>query len=248
MEGRWDAFEGQKFQEFNEQVHGFDFECPQEWETFGAFDWGYARPWAYVIFKVDFDGRLYVDKYYYGMKENMPNVGVRMTDVEIARQIKILEGMEKVRFRVAGHDIFSKRPGKDGIMGPSPAENMAAEGIFFVKADNNRIPGWQQMHNRLKLDEDGEPWLKIRRSLTHIWRTVPALQEDPNNPEDIIKKDIEDHLAEAIRYGCMTRPMRPKIAVQTDQGSFQAERRKLIKAKQLASRQGISLSEAYRKI
>jgi hypothetical protein len=247
IDGIWDAFEGQKFQELNRELHGFDFSCPHEWETFGAFDWGYARPWAYGIFKVDFDGRIYLDKLHYGTREDAdsPNIGVRQTDSEIARQIKILEANTKMRYRVAGHDIFSKKPGKDGIMGPSPAEHMAQEGVMFVKADNNRIPGWQQIHHRLKLDEDGKPFLYIRTNLHHAWRTMAAMVEDPQNPEDILNKDIEDHIPEMIRYAVMTRPMIPKHGVKQDRGSFQSERRKLIAAKQLAARHGISLSDAY---
>lgn len=252
IDGIWDAFEGQKFPELNEEIHGFEFDCPQEWETFGAFDWGYARPWAYGIFKVDFDGRMYLDKLYYGARKDTEqvNLGVRMTDSEIARQIKITEGNMKVRYRVAGADIFSRKPGRDGTLGPSPAEVMAQEGVMFVKADNNRIPGWQQIHHRLKIDEDkdGQPWLFIRRSLKDAWRTMAAMQEDPANPEDIINKDIEDHIPEMIRYGVMTRPMIPKVIGKGDKNSFQAERRKLLAAKQLAARNGVSLSEAYGRV
>src|SRR5574343_1805080 len=249
IDGLWDAFEGQKFPELNEELHGDNFEIPPEWECFGAFDWGYARPWAYGIFRVDYDGRIYLDRLFYGTREDSasPNIGLRMTDSEIAREIKKTEGKLKVRYRVAGHDIFSKKPSRDGTMGPSPAENMAAEGVIFIKADNNRIPGWQQIHHRLKIDEDGQPWFFMRKSLRHAWRTMAAMPEDPANPEDILNKDIEDHIPEMIRYGLMTRPMVPKYQKQTDKGSFQAERRRLLAAKKLAARQGISLSEAYQR-
>jgi hypothetical protein len=63
--------------------------------------------------------------------------------------------------------------------------------------------------------------------------------------KDILNKDIEDHIPEMIRYAVMTRPMIPKHKEKTDRRSFQSERRKLIAAKQLAARHGISLSEAY---
>jgi hypothetical protein len=75
---------------------------------------------------------------------------------------------------------------------------------------------------------------------------MAMMRENENNPEDIVQKDIEDHLPEMTRYACMTRPMRPKAAVQKDLGSFQAERRKYIKAKQFAARKGISVEQAYR--
>jgi hypothetical protein len=249
MEGRWDAFEGQMFQELNEDVHGFpeDETLPAEWECFGAFDWGYARPWCYQLWRVDYDGRIYLDRMHYGAREGMVNMGVRQTDVEIARVIKDFEKEHRLkpRWRVAGADIFNPKRKRDGMMGPAPADEMAREGVMFIKADNARIIGWQQIHHRLRVDEEGLPWLYARRGLENWWRTMRALQEDPKNPEDISLKDIEDHPPETTRYACMTRPMRPRVAVSPDVGSFQAERRKYIKAKQLALRKGISLAAAY---
>lgn len=248
LDGIWDAFEGQMYSELNRDVHGFDGDLPYEWETFGAFDWGYARPWTYGIFRVDYDGRLYLDKLHYAMKPGAENIGMRQTDSEIARAILALEKEHglKPRWRVAGPDIFNPKRNKDGMIGPSPAEEMMREGVNFIKADDTRIIGWQQIHHRLKIDEDGQPWLFARRDLDHFWRTMAALREDDNNPEDAIRKDIEDHIPEMVRYACMTRPMRPRVTVSPDTGSFQAERRKYIKAKQFAARKGISINDAYR--
>jgi hypothetical protein len=249
LDGIWDAFEGQMFSELNRDIHGFDDELPMEWESFGAFDWGFARPWTYGIFRVDYEGRLYLDRLHYAMKPGAENIGLRQTDVEIARAIRALENEEpkiKVRWRVAGPDIFNPKRKKDGMLGPAPADEMAREGINFIKADDARVIGWQQIHHRLQLDEGGQPWLFARRNLDHFWRTMAELREDEHNPEDAIRKDIEDHIPEMVRYACMTRPMRPRRQPESNAGSFQAERRKYIKAKQFAARKGISLDQAYR--
>ncbi len=40
-------------------------------------------------------------------------------------------------------------------------------------------------------------------------RTVPALQHDPDRPEDV-DTDGEDHVADEARYGCMSRPYVPR--------------------------------------
>jgi hypothetical protein len=249
LDGVWDAFEGQMFSELNRDVHGFDDDLPLEWESFGAFDWGYARPWVYMILRVDYEGRLYLDRLHYGAKPGAENIGLRQTDTEIARTIRALEDQDpriKVRWRVAGPDIFNPKRKRDGMLGPSPSEEMSREGINFIKADDARVIGWQQIHHRLQLDAGGQPWFYARRSLGNFWRTMSDLREDANNPEDAIRKDIEDHIPEALRYAFMTRPMRPRRAVESDVGSFQAERRKYIRAKQFAARKGISLDAAYR--
>lgn len=248
LEGRWDAFEGQFFSELNRELHGFDGELPHDWEVFGAFDWGYARPWVYQIWRVDYDGRLWLDHQHYGAREGFINVGVRQTDTEISRKIMEIESDLKVkpRWRVAGADIWNPKRRKDGMIGPAPNDTFAMEGITFIRADTNRIQGWQQIHHRLLVDEDGEPMLKVRNSLEDWWRTMLQLQEDPRNPEDLPTRDIEDHAAECTRYMVMTRPMRPQVAAKDDHGTFQAERRKLIDAKRRANRFGITIDKAYR--
>jgi hypothetical protein len=251
LEGRWDAFEGQFFPELNQEVHSFDGELPADWEAYAAFDWGYARPWCYGIFRVDYDGRLWLDYLHYAVRPGMTNVGVRQTNTEIARTIREIESQypAKIRQRLAGHDIWSPKRRRDGVLGPPPVEDMAREGVGFLKADTNRIQGWQQLHQRLMIDEDdpeAEPMLKIRRSLADFWRTMGNLQEDPQNPEDIPTRDIEDHIPEMVRYACMNRPMRPKPLPRPDTGSFQTERRKLIQAKRRAVEYGLPLHKAYK--
>jgi len=250
LEGIWDAFEGQAFPELNREIHSFDFDPPPEWERFGAFDWGYSKPWAYGLFAVDYEGRLYLYDLHYGCKPNEPDMGVRQTDSEIARTIKEFErDGPKIRWRVADPAIWSRRVAKDGMLGPSPQENMASDGVVFVKADNNRVTGWQQVHHRLKADDDdGRPWLFFHQKLEHVWRTLPLMVESERDPEDLETKNVEDHIADLIRYGVMTRPMRPKVAVRSDVGSFQYERRKYLRAKHHAMRHGISLTAAYGRV
>ena len=136
-----------------------------------------------------------------------------------------------------------------GCWGPSPQENMSQDGVVFVKADNNRVTGWQQVHHRLKADEDeGRPWLFIHNRLDHVWRTLPLMVEKETDPEDLETKNVEDHIADLIRYGVMTRPMRPKVAVRSDVGSFQYERKKYLRAKSYATRHGMPITSAYGRV
>ena len=253
LEGRWDAFEGQFFPELNMDIHGFDGEIPPDWDAIAAHDWGYARPWVYGIFRVDYDGRLWLDYLHYATREGMVNIGVRQTNVEIAREIHRIEQEYpvKIKQRIAGPDIWNPKRNRDGLLGPSPAEDYNREGLVFIKADPNRIPGWQQIHLRLSIDQtdpDKEPMLRVRKSLGHFWRTMANLQEDERNPEDISLRDIEDHIPEIVRYACMSRPIAPKVLARGDAGSFQAARRKIIAARKLATRYGTTIGDAYGRV
>ena len=82
---------------------------------------------------------------------------------------------------------------------------------------------------------------------THFWRTMMEIQENPSNPEDVDTKQ-EDHIYDEFRYMCMARPVKPQKIEKLPSGTFQAERRKLIKARRYASTHGVSLSVAYRRV
>lgn len=45
-----------------------------------------------------------------------------------------------------------------------------------------------------------------------FWRTMPTLQHDEKDPEDL-DTDGEDHVADEVRYACMSRPWKPKLEV-----------------------------------
>ena len=131
---------------------------------------------------------------------------------------------------------------------------MAREGVHFIKAENARVPGWQQLRNRLQVDkESGMPSIFFHESCVDLWRVMPLMAEDPLRPEDMAEKIkgqlLEDHIPEMVRYACMSRPIRPKhTPAGPPVGSFQHERAKYIKAKQIARSKGISLVEAYRRV
>ena len=67
-----------------------------------------------------------------------------------------------------------------------------------------RIGGWDQMRARIKGDGEN-PMLFVFHTCRDFIRTVPALQHDPDRPEDCDSAG-EDHAADECRYACMSRP------------------------------------------
>jgi len=260
LEGIWDAFEGQAIPELNRDVHGLpDQEIPLEWTRYRSFDWGYSTPFSVGWWAIDFDGIPYRYREWYGAKEgDIRNVGLRMSPTEIARGIKEREKEEtekgiKIHTGPADPDIWNprwKKMGKRnfGVVGASIADDMSKEGIHWLQADNDHILGRQQVHKRLELDEKGNPQICIFYGCKDFWRTMPLLREYEGNPEEIESKDTENHIYDEVRYFSMFKPVKPKPQIISDAGTFKAERRKLIKARQLSARTGISLAEAYGKV
>ena len=264
--GIWDAFEGQVFTELSNRVHGCeDFDIPPEWERFCVLDWGYAKPFSVGWYALDYDGVLYRYREWYGCKRETEgvsdgaDVGLKMQAWEVAQGIVERERGEKIRMRVADPSIWHPRPDgrKQESRGITIHEDIANQGVYFLKADNDRVHGKMQVHKRMKIattvdESTGEvveeyPMLKVFNSCKGFWRTMPLLRESEKNPEDI-DTDLEDHIYDEFRYMCMARPIVPKQVVRIPQGSFKAERNKLLRAKKYATRHGVSVDVAYGRV
>ena len=72
-----------------------------------------------------------------------------------------------------------------------------------------------QVHERLKFDENGKAMLYIFENCKHAIRTIPLMMYDEHKPEDL-DTDLEDHIADMIRYFCMMRPIAPRIVEEKE--------------------------------
>ena len=141
--------------------------------------------------------------------------------------------------------------------GPSFIEDAGKEGLFFLKADNDRIRGKPQVHQRFMMEVeddpktgeviDEHPRFVAFESCKNWWREFPNLREDPKNPEDV-DSDQPDEGYDCTRYAFMSRPIIPKRIIKIPSGSFQAERDKYLRAKKYAQRHGVSLAAAYARV
>jgi hypothetical protein len=159
---------------------------------------GFSKPYAVYWHAVDEDGCIYTYRELYGCRDGVPDVGTQETADAVAEKVKRLEEGEPISYGVADPSIWSKT----GV-GPSIAEEFSRVGVHWMPADNNRLAGWNQIHKRLR---DGS-W-KVFRTCRHLIRTLPALTYDPFRVEDVNTRE-EDHCADSVRYGLMTRPWSP---------------------------------------
>jgi len=72
-----------------------------------------------------------------------------------------------------------------------------------------------QMHYRFAFDENGFPMMYVFSNCKAFIRTIPLLQYDEHKPEDL-DTDGEDHVADEVRYFCMSRPIKPRVAIAPD--------------------------------
>ena len=108
---------------------------------------------------------------------------------------------ELARF-VAGADVFSRQ--SDGT---TIAAQYARHGINLKPANMDRVNGWAEILQGFGEVEGGiRPTLFIHQRCGRLIETLPALQHDPNRPEDVLKVDADedgvggDDCADALRY------------------------------------------------
>ena len=200
LDGNWEAFEDSSFPEFNKDLHVVkSFDIPRNWMKFRAADWGYSSPACCLWFAIDFDNNIFIYRELYTKK---------LTADLFAQKVMELEDGEYIRYGVLDSSTWARR----GDIGPSIAETMIQEGCRWRPSDRSprsRIAGKLEIHKRLKLNEDtGYPTLFVFDNCINLIRTLPMLPTDKNNPEDV-DTHAEDHAYDALRYGCMSRPVHP---------------------------------------
>ena len=200
LDGNWEAFEDSSFPEFNKQLHVVKpFDIPRNWMRFRAADWGYSSPACCLWFAIDFDNNIFVYRELYTKK---------ITADIFARKVLEQEHGEYIRYGVLDSSTWARR----GDIGPSIAETMIQEGCRWRPSDRtprSRVAGKLELHKRLRPDEEtGYPSLFIFDNCVNLIRTLPMLPVDKNNPEDV-DTHAEDHAYDALRYGCMSRPVHP---------------------------------------
>lgn len=224
LNGSWDVYEGQFFEEFADREEGYitrqwshviePFEIPSNWTIYRCFDWGYNHPFACEWAAIDPDGVMYIILELYGCTQT-PNEGVKWVPSQVFEKIHEIETTHrwlkgKKIIGVADPAIW------DAETGESIADTAAKYQVWFNKGDHQRLPGWMQIHYRLFFDENGYAMMYVFKNCKGFIRTMPILVYDDHKVEDI-DTDGEDHIADAVRYLCMSRPIAPRVAAAPDE-------------------------------
>ena len=220
LDGDWNIIEGVYFDNWSDRNILPAFQPPKDWIRFMSYDYGFSKPfsigwWVVVPHETIIGGKrlnrgaLVRYREWYGAKKTdegrtIPNKGAKLELSDVRNGIAIREKGEKITMRVADPSIFKADDG------PSIAEQLR---LGFTKGDNRRVPGWQNMYQRIS-GVDGDPMLFITANCIEFNRTIPAMPHDLHNSEDI-DTDAEDHIADEVRYMCMARPWAPRLLKPT---------------------------------
>ena len=230
LNGRWDIFEGMFFEDFRTEVdvaaaaeigmtpeqalesHRFThviepFEPDINWTYYRSYDYGYGKPFSCCWWAIDYDGTAYQIEELYGCTDT-PNEGVKWAP---DKQFSRIREIEQEHPYLKGRQIYGVADPSiwDGSRGESVNDAALRNYISFSPGVNARIPGWMQMHYRFMFDKVGRAKMYIFNNCKNTIRTLPLMMFDEHKPEDL-DTTLEDHIADAIRYFCMARPIKPE--------------------------------------
>lgn len=205
--GDWDIFEGRFFGEWNEKTHVVKpFEIPREWRKAVSIDWGY-NDYCDVLWHAMEGDHIYTYR-----ELHVKGKSVR----EVARDIKILTNYnEKIDYYVGSPDMWQTRGTGETMGTQNIADIFASEKIFFQKANNSRIVGWQVMREYMLDAKDNTPKWQIFSTCNNIIRCLPLAQYDDDKIEDmsVNPHEITDAL-DSARYFFMTRPSAKRLSTE----------------------------------
>lgn len=187
----FDAFEGQIFTEFDEDLHGYrdsdGFEVSPSWEHGAGFDFGVTAPTATILCAVDRDGDLWAYDEIYVPDADIP---------EYAKKVK-KRGFDTL---YADPSVVNKGANKK-----SPKELYMEEGICLLPSDNDTdffLSMFRQILKKRKAD--GSPCFHINLDrCPHLVNQIKQAAWDPKtitgSTHDKMKL-MENHALDAFKY------------------------------------------------
>ena len=212
LEGAWDP---------EKHIVKRPFPIPSHWKVWMSLDWGYGKPYAALWFAKDPEGKTYIFRELYGVaiddktKKPIPNVGSKETPDTVAKRIKAREehderlGLE-MSLRLTGPDLFAVGGGQYGVQN-THAMTFRKAGLAFRPwwaGKGSRTAGALLVKAALENDQ-----LAVFSSCEHWIRTVPTLEPDPLDPDDV-DTEAEDHCFDATKAGLMRRTSNPDALPQ----------------------------------
>lgn len=247
VEGSFDVFAGQIFDEFNPHIHILPqpFQIPNTWERFRAIDHGQNNPTACLWLAVDFDGNIYVYKEYYQEKSVVSKHVKAINELSLIRNTNGELIQDLYAYTVIDPSTHQKNKEKDGYRF-SVADEYLDAGIPTIAAQNDVIAGINRVKEYFKINplryhlflktDDGEPLMGaprlyifpgcenlIEEIAQYKWKSYSGMALGNSERDDIKEAPVKrnDHAVDALRYAIMSRPQSPTQMQQIEPWVFQ---------------------------
>lgn len=218
LNGSWDVTDSTMFSMWETEIHVVKpFKIPSSWKIKRGFDWGWSAPYGVIYIAIsngeDYTneegrfisapkGSIFVIDEIYGCDNE--GKGLKHEPETIAQRVlsKDREWAERGHTVVPGaadSAIYSSD------RGDSIGKLMEQAGVSWIPANKgpgSRVQGWQAMAQKLRYATEAyneKPYLKFFNTCLGCISTLPNLQADSKNPDDVDTTQ-DDHLADTLRY------------------------------------------------
>lgn len=220
LDGNWDVFEGQAFDEWNRDVHVKENRIAhlKHWRLVVGLDWGFRKGDAVlcaigpegdveVVHEIEFSkinaedaGKAFGERWTrLGLKpdaiiydEQMDQDTSHLHKGNTTLKEQLLVGL--VRHYGSFEKVPPLVPGPHAPGSRKVKYDLTHKYLRYKVDVNNHIPPWFR------------PRLTVQKRCKYLIRTLPALQVDPDAPEDDVdKKSPDDHGYDALGFVLMSR-------------------------------------------
>jgi len=214
-DGDWEVSAGAYFDAWMYDLHVTDsFVPPRQWETWASMDYGFNH-WNMIhLHAQNGDGVIYTFAEL-ALRKHYPAEVVPLLRVMLSLYERTVGELREVR---AGNDVFNKT----GAAEKSVAEQYRALGVEIKPAitdAGSRVLGAHHMSALLGNPERAIlPRWFVTRNCARLIETMPVLEHDPHNPEDVLKIDCDEHgeggddAYDCARYGLLRDKKKPITA------------------------------------
>jgi len=201
LDGDWNIFEGQVFNEWRQDKHVTDkFEFPLDvCKKIVGFDWGYASPGCAIFLAYTPENSQGVSRVYAYRELYL----TQKTPEQWALAIKAFADLDNIEYIVLPHDCYVNE-GRESIADTFQRiiRKPIRRGATLQKnARKNRLA---ITHQYLSDAKDGKPLMQFHPKLLNTIRTLPELVYADNDPEDI-NSDGEDHAYDALSLALLSK-------------------------------------------
>lgn len=193
---------GAYFDEFRTDIHTMKpFVIPDHWNRYVSIDYGLDM-FAAVFIAIDTQNRAFIYNEIYQSGLIVAEAAQLLKEYIKDQNIKIIYGPP---------DLENRR----NDTGRSAMDIFREHGVRLIKSDNRRIDGWYAVKEWIKpIDKKDEQTgeikktsnLQIFKNCVNLIRTLPQLQYDDHNPNDVSNEPHElSHINDALRGFCIMR-------------------------------------------
>ena len=243
LEGDWDAYEGQSFEEFSLDVHVCrPFQIPSHWRRWMANDPGYTDPFAWYWMAVDTQGTVYIYREY---TRNYGDPKVTYSD-QASKAIELMSytdefnqsARERIGFIVSGKDAWNTHPLAEE--GKTIIDHYHQGGLTgFIQCINDRKLRKATWHEYLKpfpgLGGRLTAKVQIFSTCKKLVETIPQQVEDEDDTEKVAETNY-DHWYDAAGYGLIAWHVRQSKIPEPEKPPILADKERLAKARSVKNR------------